>query len=122
MGIIKRILLLLFGFLSGLFGFLSLVVAVAIIALELSGNKNMDKMDSATKIYMIGFLIIICELFLAFGIAASLVCLRCVFGPRNWITGIINYFWKRAIKFALALPVLSMSCIIIFRIVKYFTS
>ena len=76
MGIIKRILLLLFGFLSGLFGFLSLVVAVAIIVLELSGNKNMEKMDSATKIYMIGFLIIICELFLAFGIAASLLALR----------------------------------------------
>jgi hypothetical protein len=124
MGIVKRILVLMFGFLSGLFGFLSLVVGIGFIVMELSGKADTDmpKMDTATKIYMTGFLIIICELFVAFGIVASLVCLRCFFGQRDWITRIINYFWKRAVKFALILPVLSMCCIILFKIMEYFTS
>ncbi len=122
MGIIKRILLLLFGFLSGLFGFLSLVVAVGIIVIELSGNEKMGKMDAVTKIYMTGFLVIILEIFLAFGIVAALLSLRCFFGPKDWITRIINYLWQRAIKFTMALPVLVMGCLIIFQIVKYFTS
>jgi len=121
MGIIKHILLLLFGLLSGIFGFLSIIVVIALTAGELLGKGALpDNAGTGLRIFWKIWLFIICEILLAFGITASLLSLRCVFGPKNWIIRIINYFWSRAVKFALILPFLGIGCAVVFWFVKLF--
>ncbi len=123
MGITKRILLSLFGFLSGLFGFLSLLVAIMIIIGEFFGTVGApDNSGTTGRIFWIVWLFILAELFLAFGVAASLLALRCLLGPKPWIIKTINFFWSRAVKFALIMPILGTGSAIVFWIVKFFIS
>jgi hypothetical protein len=123
MGIIKRILLILFGLLSGLFGFLSLLLVFVFATGELFGKRESpDDFGTGLRIFMIVWIFIVCEVFLAFGITALLFALRCIFGPRAWLIRIINFCWSRAMKFALIMPLFGIASGIIFWIVEFFIS
>jgi hypothetical protein len=116
-GIIKRISLLLFGSLSGLLGFISIVMSLVItIGAMVKGFSDID--DLVARIYLFIWMSVISELFLAFGIAASLLGLRCVFGPRGWVVRIIDYFWSKAVKLALILPLIGLGFAAIAAIAK----
>lgn len=117
MGIIKRILLLLFGFLSGMVGFISVVVSVALMTVSFS---EID--DLKGRVFLTIWIFIICEVLLAFGIATSLLGLRCVFGPRDWIIKVIDYFWGKTIQLALILPFLAFGFAAIIKIIDFFIS
>jgi hypothetical protein len=104
MGIIKRISLILFGLLSGLIGFIAIFTSVTFIigSFFFGSFDDMDNIGGRLMITL--WASFICELFLAFGITASLLGLRCVLSPKDWITRISNYFWSKAVMLALVLP------------------
>jgi hypothetical protein len=117
MGIVKRISLLIFGFISGMLGFISILVSIALVAASISEIE-----DFSGRIFMAIFLFVVCEVLLAFGIAASLLGLRCVLGPKGWILRIINYSWSKAVKFGLILPILGLGFAAIFKLLDFFFS
>ena len=117
MGIIKRILIIFFGLLSGLVGFLSLLVSIALAAASFSETGPV-----IGRLYLTFWAVLICEIMLAFGVAASLVSLRCIFGPKDWIRKMIDYSWGKAMKIALILPVISLASVLIYWLIKLFIS
>jgi len=117
MRIIKRISLLLFGFLSGLIGLVAIPVSIALMATSYS---NID--DLSGRIFMAIWKFVICEVFLAFGVAASLLGLRCIFGPKDWIMRVIDYSWSKAVKFALILPFIGFGFVVIIKLIDFFVS
>jgi len=117
MGIIKRISLLLFGSLSGTLGFISIVISIALIAVSFS---DIDYLSG--RIFMAIWTFVVCEVLLAFGIAASLFGLRCVFGPKDWIMRIIDYFWSKAVKLALILPFIVFGLVAIAKLIDFFVT
>jgi len=78
MELVKRIALLIFGFLSGLLGILSIIVSIVMMTVSVS-----DINDPAGHIYMTVCKFIIGKLLLAFGIAASLLGLRWLLRPQK---------------------------------------
>lgn len=99
--IAKRISLISFGLLSCLVGFASALVA---IALTVASLPDID--STGRRIFMAVQLFIITEMFLAFGITAFLLGLKYIFGPKRWTSILMDVLWKKAMKFALAIPVL----------------
>ena len=66
-------------------------------------GKMSDISHAGARIMFEIFIIIIGEIFLAFGIAVWLLGIRCIFGPRGWINRMIDLTWKRSMRFALVL-------------------
>ncbi len=112
---VKRILLILFGLVSGLFGFISLFVS---IGLMLSHDRH-DDIRSTILFFVYS------ELFLGFGIAASFLSLKWVLGPKQWIQRTIDISWRKSMKYGLALPfimpVIAFGVPLILRLAQWFT-
>jgi hypothetical protein len=117
MGIIKRILIIFFGLLSGVTGFLSLLVSIALAAASFSGTGPI-----IGRIYIAVWMLLISEVLFAFGVSSSLLSLRCFFGPKDWIKKMIDYSWGKAMKIALILPAISLASVLIYWLIKLFIS
>ncbi|NLE36815.1 MAG: hypothetical protein GX621_02190 [Pirellulaceae bacterium] len=100
---VKRILLALFGTLSGLTGLVSVLVAVMLMLMGVKGIAN-----PANRFVLTLFQFVVAEACLAFGIAALFHGLRCIFARFDWFAGISERFWKRAVHYMLALPCVLM--------------
>lgn len=114
MRIIKHILLLLFGALSGIIGFISIVVSISSMIISFS-----DIDHTFGRIFMTIWVFVVSEVLLAFGIAASLLGLRCAFGPKEWIMKIMKYAWSKAVKYALILPLIIFGFLAIVKLIAF---
>ena len=86
------------------------------------GSQLFEINHPAGRIYIMVCKFIFGELFLAFGVAASLLGLRCVCGPRKWIVKTINFMWKRAVSIALIYGYVVFATIVILLLIKLFSS
>ena len=102
MGIGKKFLSILTGLFLSLLGFMSIICAICMVVISLTGRMS-DTSHPSGRIFFEIFVIIVGEIFLAFGIAVWLRGLRCIFGPRGWINKAIDFTWKRTMRFALIL-------------------
>jgi hypothetical protein len=118
MGIIKKILLLTFGFFAGLIGFVSFALSISMITMHFFNDETTDQKTMMSRIFMFIMLLIFAELFLAFGIAAMLLGLHCALGPKVWIIKMINFFWSRAIKTAMIFFIVLWSFVAIAWMIK----
>ena len=116
--IITRILLAIVGLLIALLGIVS--IAVAIAAMFIPNPSGAE--DPALRMLMPIFSFLCAEVLLAFGLASSLLALRCMLGPREWIIKTTNYFWRKTMTFALILPFIACAIAIIASIVKHIVS
>jgi hypothetical protein len=120
MKIVRRILLILFGFVSGLIGFTSLLVSVTLTLSHLMGTG-----DRHDDVRLTVLLFVYSELFLAFGIAASCLSLKCLLGPKRWVQRTIDVSWRKSMRYGLALPfivpVVAFGAPLILRLVQWFT-
>jgi len=117
MRILYRIALLVFGLFSSILGLISIIVSLITMIFSCS-----DITDPAERIFMAIWIFVLGELFLAFGISASLVGLRCVCGPKNWIVKTIDYTWSKAVKIAMILPFFGFGLAAIAWVVKFIIS
>ncbi len=101
---LHRFALAVFGVACGLVGLCSLVAAVLLFSAPRPANLNDPTVAMVIRI----FNVLLTEVFLAFGVVAMLVGVRCVLGPRPWIVGAIEGLWRRAMWFALAMPLLGV--------------
>ncbi|HBO45357.1 MAG TPA: hypothetical protein DD670_15790 [Planctomycetaceae bacterium] len=108
MKVVKRILLALFGLLSGLTGLVSVFVAVYLMVMSIKGIAN-----PANRFMFTLFQFVISEVCLAFGIAALFHGLRCIFDRFDWSAGISERYWRRAVYHMLALPCVLMGCAVL---------
>jgi hypothetical protein len=95
-GLIRRIVLLPLGLIAIVLAVLSLIVAVALMFMGFSQIG-----DPESRFVLMVFTFFFVEIFLAFGVAAGLVGLRCMLGPRKWILRAVECAWKRAVSFTL---------------------
>jgi hypothetical protein len=114
MRIIKRISCMLFGLVSGAVGLVSMLVSVTLMATSMPDLKN-----PRDRVLWGVWVFIICEILLAFGVAASLLGFRYTLGPKKWILGAIDSSWKKAMKYALTIPVFAFGAALIYRIVDW---
>lgn len=119
MEITTRILLLLAGLFLSMLGVLSVVCAIAMVAISVSGMTS-DINHTGGRILFEIFIFIIGEIFLAFGVAAWLLGLRCIFGSRGWIDKVINFTWKRSMRFTFVMGYLLIPLILILLFVRLF--
>ncbi len=112
--ITAKISLMLFGLLSCLVGFVSVFVS---ILLMISGSSAIDNIRA--RIFMAVWQFVICEILLAFGVTAFLLGLRYICGPKEWVSGIMNTFWKKAMKIALAMPVLVFGSAAVLKLIDW---
>jgi len=119
MEITTRILLLLAGLFLSLLGFLSIVCAITMVAISISGMTS-DINHTGGRILFEIFIFIIGEIFLAFGIAVWLLGLRCIFGSRGWIDKAINFTWKRSMRFTFIMGYLWIPFVLILLLVRLF--
>lgn len=115
MRIIKRILLSLIGIFLWIVGCIFMVISIPLMVSSFSGIDNISE-----QIFLAIWMFVISEVLLAFGITSLLMGLRCVFGPRQWIIKTIDYFWARAVKFAMIMPWLGIGFALIWRIIEFF--
>lgn len=109
--------MLIFGLSLGLLGFLSLIISITMMV-----GSFYDINDPVGRIYFTIIKFIIGELLLAFGVAVSLLGLRCVCGPRKWIVKTINFMWKRTVSITFIFGYVMFATIIILLLIKFFSS
>ena len=115
MTLLKQTSLVLFGLLSGFVGFLSLIVGIMLIVVSVS-----DISDPLGRLYMLAFKLMVSEILLAFGVAASLLSLRYLLGRREWLIRATNYTWQRAMRYSMILWCFNMAVIAILLVLKLF--
>lgn len=113
MKIAKRILLALFGVLSGLTGLASVFVAVLLMVMGVKGIAN-----PANRFVFTLFQFVVSEVCLAFGIAAIFHGLRCIFDRFDWFAGISERYWRRAVYHMLALPCVLIGCALLIEVAR----
>jgi hypothetical protein len=117
----RKIAIIIFGLFSSLVGLISILTAITLMIMSVTGNVSKTG-DTVADIYIAVSTFIFSELFLAFGIATFLFGLRCFLGRRDWITKTIDYTWNKAMRFALILPMLALATIIIWWLIRLISS
>ena len=110
---VRRILLILFGLVSGLLGFTSLLVSITLTLSHLTGTGHRHDDISLTIVSFV-----FSEVLLAFGIAASFVSLKWVLGPKQWIQRTIDASWRKSMKYVFAIPVVAFGIPLILRLAQ----
>ncbi len=98
MPIVRRTGEVVLGLVSASVGVMSIIEAVI---LELEHGWTTDTL--AGRVFIKFFLFVLCELFIAFGVAALLLSVRCILGPRPWISRILGSYWRKAVVIVLAI-------------------
>jgi len=113
MELLQRLALAVFGVLAGL-----IAIATSFLLMTLTLHEG----DSTTGAIGMGlFKFVICEILLMFGVTAVLVGLRYVVGRRAWIVRILDYTWKRTMRFAFIMAGVTMICGAISSLVRLIT-
>ena len=105
MELLWRLALAIFGVLAGLLGLIAIATSFLLMTLDLYEG---DKTSGAIVMGLFKF--VICEILLMFGVTAVLVGLRYVVGRRAWIVRILDYTWKRTMRFAFIMAGVTMIC------------
>ena len=109
---LKRVMSTLFGIVCTLTGLLSTLVAVVLMF------THDNRLRPSSNTLMLRFLVLLyCEIFIAFSIAAILVGLRHVFNRNDWFVSRVNRHWRKAMKYAMLLPAVSIGLGIVLRLI-----
>ena len=116
MNVLNRLFQFFVGLLCSFIGFISLLVSISMMFVHYS-----DIEGTSAKITMVIFKFIICEILLAFGVTAFLVGLKFVFNRKDWFKSIIDKYWSKSIKIAMAIPFIGFAISAVINAIELFS-